>query len=65
MNIGDLNKRITLQAPTKVADGMGGWTTVFSSVASNVAAAIWPTSASDTIQANATVMVVTHRMRCK
>jgi len=65
MKIGDLNKRITLQAPTKVSDGMGGFSTVFSAVASSIAAAIWPVSASDTIQANATVMVVTHRIRIR
>lgn len=62
---GDLNKRITIQAPTKVSDGMGGFSTVFSTVASSVAAAIWPVSASDQIQAQATVLVVSHRIRIR
>lgn len=65
MNIGDLNKRIVIQAPTKVSDGMGGFMNTYIAVASNVAAAIWPVSANDTIQANATVMVVTHRIRIR
>ena len=65
MSIGDLNKRIILQAPTKVSDGMGGTVNTFSTVASSVAAAIWPVSASDQIQAQATVLVVTHRIRIR
>lgn len=63
--IGDLNKRITLQAPTRISDGMGGFSTVFSTVASSVAAAIWPVSANDIIQANSTTMLVTHRIRIR
>jgi SPP1 family predicted phage head-tail adaptor len=62
--IGDLNKRITIQAPTKVSDGMGGFVNSYSDAAT-VWGAIWPTSAQDTIQANATVMVVTHRIRIR
>lgn len=65
MSIGDLRHKIELQAPTKVSDGMGGFSTVFSAVASSIAAAIWPVSASDTIQANATVMVISHRIRIR
>jgi len=65
MSIGDLNKRIILQAPTKVSDGMGGTVNTFSTVASSIAAAIWPVSASDQIQAQATVLVVTHRIRIR
>lgn len=64
MAIGDLNKRITLQAPTKVSDSMGGFVNSYSDMAT-VYAAIWPVSASDTIQANATVMVISHRIRIR
>lgn len=62
---GDLNKRITIQAPTKVSDGMGGFTNSYTAVASSIPAAIWPVSANDQIQANATVMVVSHRIRIR
>ena len=62
--IGDLNKRITIQAPTKVSDGMGGFVNSYSDAAT-VWGSVWPVSANDTIQANATVMVVTHRIRIR
>ena len=65
MSIGDLRHRVDLQAPTRVSDGMGGFTNSFTAVASSIAAAIWPTSAQDVIQANATVLVVTHRIRIR
>ena len=64
MSIGDLSKRVTLQHPTKVSDGMGGWTVTFTDAAT-VWGSVWPVSANDTIQANATVMVVTHRIRIR
>lgn len=62
---GDLNKRITIQAPTKVSDGMGGFTNSYTAVASSIPAAIWPVSANDIIQANSTTMLVTHRIRIR
>jgi len=65
MPIGDLNKRIDIQAQTRVADGMGGFTVVYTTLASSVAAAIWPTSANETVQANALVMVISHRVRIR
>ena len=64
MFAGDLNKLITIEAPTLTSDGMGGFSTVFSSIAT-VYAAIWPVSAGDVIQANASTMVVSHRIRVR
>jgi len=64
MSIGDLRHRVDLQAPTRVSDGMGGFVNSYSDAAT-VWAAIWPVSANDTIQANATVLVVTHRIRIR
>lgn len=64
MNIGDLNKRITIQYPIKTADGMGGWTTTWGDAAT-VWAAIWPISASEVVQANAPAMVISHRIRIR
>ena len=62
--IGDLNKQITLQQQTKTADGGGGWTVSWADVAT-VWAAIWPVSAGDVVQANATAMVISARIRIR
>jgi len=64
MNIGDLNKRVTLQYQTKASDGMGGWTISYVDHAT-IFAAIWPTSAKEVVAANATSMVVSHRIRIR
>lgn len=64
MRIGDLNKRITLQSKTSVADGMGGTTDAFADVCT-VWAAIWPTSAREQVEANQTVMTISHRVRIR
>ena len=61
---GDLNKRITIEAPTLTSDGMGGFSTVYSSIAT-VYAAIWPVSATDILRNNAPMMEVTHRIRIR
>ncbi len=59
MRIGDLNKRITIQYPTKVGD-VTSWTD-----GPTIWAAIWPVSASEVVQANASVMVISHRIRIR
>ena len=51
MNIGDLKHRVDIIAQTRVADGMGGFTMTDSTIASSVAAAIWPVSANEIVQA--------------
>lgn len=61
---GDLNKRIVLQYKTRVADGMGAWTETWNDAAT-IWAAIWPTSAAELVAANATSMVVSHRIRIR
>jgi len=64
MRIGDLDKRISLQYQTKVSDGMGGFTISYVDAAT-IWAAIWPVSANEIIAANATSMVVSHRIRIR
>ena len=64
MRAGELNKRIELQYPTRVPDGMGGTSTVYV-IAATVWAAIWPVSANEVVRANAPVMVVSHRIRIR
>lgn len=62
--IGRLNKRISVQIPTETADGMGGFTTVWSNLVT-VWAAIWPVSAKEQIQSMSNTMEVTHRIRIR
>lgn len=65
MQIGQLNKRISFIATTKVGDGMGGFTETNSTVASSIPAAIWPISAAETVKLNATTMVSDVRIRIR
>ncbi len=64
MKIGDLNRRITLQQKTRVSDSMGGFIETWTDVAT-IWAAIWPTSASEAIQAAQMVMTISHRIRIR
>lgn len=64
MRIGDLKKRVEIQVATKIPDDMGGFISTFSTIAT-VFCAIWPTSASEIIAANAVSMVVSHRIRIR
>jgi len=64
MQIGDLNKRIEIQAATKTSDGMGGFSEVYNTIAT-VFCAIWPLSATETVQSMQTDMVVSHRIRMR
>jgi len=65
MNIGALNKRITIEAPPRASDGMGGFDNTWSEIADDVAAAIWPVSANEQIKAMGAVMTMTHRIRIR
>ncbi len=60
----DLDKRITLQAKTKVPDGGGGFTDTWVDMAT-IWAGVWPVSAREITEANATVMVISHRIRIR
>jgi len=64
-NIADLNKRLTIEAPSRVADGMGGFTVVWTTVASAVPAAIWPASANEAMRAGQVSQEITHRVRIR
>jgi len=65
MNIGSLNKRISLEAETKTSDGMGGSLVVWKEMASDVACSIWPITASEQIQSSASTMIASHRIRMR
>jgi len=65
MRIGDLRHRISLEAPTKVSDLMGGWTITWKEMAADIAAAIWPTSASEQIKSMGVTMTMSHRIRIR
>jgi SPP1 family predicted phage head-tail adaptor len=62
--IGDLNKRITIQAPTKASDGMGGFTVTWSDIGT-VYGAVWPVSAKERIQNSAISTTISHRIRIR
>lgn len=64
MKIGDLDKRITLQYQTKTPDGMGGWNLTWVDQAV-IWGSLWPTSANEVVAANATSMVISHRIRIR
>lgn len=59
MRIGDLDKWVTIQYPTKVGD-VTTWT-----AGVTVKAAIWSIGANEIIQANASVMICSHRIRLR
>lgn len=62
MIIGDLKKRVTLQSPTRTADGMSGFTVSWKDEGS-VWAAIWPLSASEQVQGMQSAMTISGRVR--
>lgn len=64
MRIGELKKRIEIQTPTKVSDGMGGFVLSFSTMAT-IWGSLWPISASEQIQSMQPGMIVTHRIRIR
>jgi SPP1 family predicted phage head-tail adaptor len=65
MRSGSLDKIIDLQAPTKISDGIGGFTESYTTVYSNVWASIWPIRAKDQIQSDQMIGTITHRIRMR
>ena len=65
MRIGSLNRRISIESPTRKSDGMGGWEILWKEMASDVACAIWPISALEQIKSQGVVMTSTHRIRMR
>lgn len=62
--IGELNKRVTIQYPTKVSDGRGRFDITWNDAAT-VWAAIWPISAKESIQSDRLFGEITHRIRIR
>ena len=65
MNIGSLNKIISIEAPAKAPDGMGGTVNTFAEISGDIAAAIWPVSATEQIKSMGAVMTISHRIRIR
>lgn len=65
MRIGDLKKVIDIQAPTRISDGAFGFTETFTTLLSNVYAAIWPVSANETIEGQKNSLFITHKIRIR
>jgi SPP1 family predicted phage head-tail adaptor len=64
MRSGQLNKRITIQYEVSTADGMGGFSVVWTDL-SALWAAIWPVSAAEHVKSMQTSMEITHRIRIR
>jgi len=65
MPIGDLNKLVDIIGTTKVSDGMGSFTESDTTIASNIFAAIWPISATETVQSLQPTMTISTRIRIR
>lgn len=63
--IGELDKRIDIQAPTKTSDNMGGFTVTWVNVGASIPAAVWPVTAKEQIVAQAEKIIITHRIRIR
>ena len=61
MKVGDLRHRITIQKPTKTADGMGGFTETWADHAT-VWAAVWPLKGQTLLDAKKLETVISHRI---
>jgi SPP1 family predicted phage head-tail adaptor len=60
----ELNKPLIFQAPVKVSDGAGGFTTTWLTVATAYGA-LWPISATEIIKSDKPTMEVSHRVRIR
>ena len=61
---GQLNKRVTVQAPTRASDSRGGFTETWTDL-DTIWAAIWPASAKESMLSDKETMVATHRIRIR
>ncbi len=61
---GDLNKQVDIQAQTKISDGLGGFTTSWTTL-DTIWAAIWDATSNERNQANATTLIISHRIRIR
>lgn len=64
MNPGDLNKRITIQTKTSVADGIGGFNDTVATFCETWAG-IWPVSGKEIVSNQQLVGQVSHRVRIR
>jgi len=64
MKIGDLSKRIEIQAITKVPDGLGGFINSYLTLYT-IDAAIWDATSNERNTASATTLVISHRIRIR
>lgn len=65
VSAGTLNRRVDLQAPSRTPDGMGGFTHSWTTIIASLPAAIWPTSAKETISGGREATGITHRIRIR
>lgn len=64
MQIGAINKRITIQYEVQTSDGMGSFDVVWTDLVI-VWAAVWPVSANEQLQGMQQTMIISHRIRIR
>lgn len=60
MRVGDLNRTLLFQAPTKDANGVVSWTTIFTAKG-----AVWPLNSAESLQALALGGTITGKIRIR
>jgi head-tail adaptor len=67
MQSGDLRHRITVEAQTRVSDGGGSFTTVWTPLPglTNIAASKWPVKGLESVEGGRVVAVADYRMRIR
>ena len=65
MRSGLLRHVIDIQDAAETPDGMGGFTTSYSDIYSDLRASIWPLSASERISNDKIELSITHRIRVR
>ena len=64
MRAGNLRHLVTIQKNTPTADGMGGWTAVWTTL-TTAWAAIWPVSAKEQVASQQVEGQITHKIRIR
>ena len=65
MQSGDLRHRITVEAQTRIPDGGGSFTTLWTPVLTNIAASKWPLRSEEQFSGGRTISIASHRIRIR
>lgn len=65
MRIGDLSKRVDIQAPSYASDSAGGQVVTWVTLASSIPCALWPVSAVESIKTMGMILTISHRVKMR